>query len=233
MTISGSLVITGTGTGVGKTVITAAVATLAVAAGRRVAVFKPAQTGASPDDPGDVDEVRRLVGAPITCRELARYPDPLAPATAARRAGAPPVAPGAVVAAVRELAAAHDLVLMEGSGGLLVRFDSAGATLADVAAALGAPVLVVVAAGLGTLNHTALTVEALRARGLRCIGVVIGAWPAEPDLAASCNVVDLPTVAGVPLLGTLPAGAGDLTPAEFLPVARRGLCAELGGVWRA
>ncbi|MGH4011105.1 MAG: dethiobiotin synthase [Pseudonocardiaceae bacterium] len=229
------LVVTGTGTGVGKTVVTSAIAALAVAAGRRVAVLKAAQTGVEAGQPGDIDEVRRLAGPWVTCRELARFPDPLAPATAARRAGAAPVTPWAVAAAARELAGRHDLVLVEGAGGLLVRLDEAGGTIADAAAALGAPVLVVASAGLGTLNYTALTVEALRARSLCGVGVVIGAWPAEPDLAARCNLADLPSVTGLPLLGTLPAGAGCLTQVEFLPVARRGLesgggdCAWVGG----
>lgn len=217
------LVVTGTGTGVGKTVVTAAIAALAVASGRRVAVVKVTQTGVGPGQPGDVDEVRRLVGWPITGRELARYPEPLAPATAARRAGLVPVTPATAVAATQDLAAVHDLVLLEGTGGLLVPLDGGGATLADVAAALAAPVLVVVAAGLGTLNHTALTAEALRARGLTCAGIVIGAWPDEADLAARCNVADLPVVTGLPLLGALPEGAGRLTPVEFLLAAQRAL----------
>ena len=114
-----------------------------------------------------------------------------------------------------ELAADHDLVLVEGAGGLLVRFDDDGGTLADVAAKLAAPVLVVAAAGLGTLNHTELTVTELRRRGLTCRGVVIGAWPAEPDLAARCNLVDLPAVTDAPLLGAVPDGAGALDPAAF------------------
>ncbi|MBV8992807.1 MAG: ATP-dependent dethiobiotin synthetase BioD [Pseudonocardiales bacterium] len=217
------LVVTGTGTGVGKTVVTAAIAALAVAARRRVAVMKVTQTGVGAGQPGDVEQVRRLVGFPITSRELARYPEPLAPATAARRAGLAPVTPATAVAATEELAAVHDLVLLEGTGGLLVPLDGGGATLADVAAALAAPLLVVVAAGLGTLNHTALTAEALRTRRLSCAGIVIGAWPAEPDLAARCNVADLPAVTGLPLLGALPEGAGRLTPAEFLPAARQAL----------
>jgi len=226
------LVITATGTGVGKTVVTAAVAALARAQGRRVAVFKPAQTGVGDDEPGDVDEVVRLAG-PVTRRELARYPDPLSPATAARRAGMPPVRPPAMATAAGRLAEIHDLVLVEGAGGLLVRFDDRGGTLADAAWALGAPVLVVVPAGLGTLNATALTVEALRHRGIPCPGLVIGSWPREPDLAARCNLVDLPEVAGVPLLGVLPEGAGRLSREEFLTVARRGLAPELGGEFDA
>lgn len=217
------LVVTGTGTGVGKTTVTSAIAALAVAAGCRVAVLKPAQTGVDAAQLGDVDEVRRLAGPSVTCRELARFPDPLAPARAARLAGLIPVTTATTASAARELAAEHDLVLVEGTGGLLVPLDDSGGTLADVAAALLASVLVVVGAGLGTLNHTALTVEALRTRRLGCVGVVIGAWPTQPDLAARCNLVDLPAVTGVPLLGLVPEGAGRLTPAEFLPAARRGL----------
>ncbi|MDT7633058.1 MAG: dethiobiotin synthetase [Pseudonocardiales bacterium] len=219
------LIVTGTGTGVGKTVVVAALAALGIAAGRRVAVLKPAQTGVGPDELGDLDDIRRLVGetatltgaltGALTTRELARYPDPLAPATAAARVGRAAVTTEQVVDAVAELARDHDLVLVEGAGGLLVRF-CAGETLADVAAKLDAPVLVVAAAGLGTLNHTALTTEVLVARGLRPAGVVIGSWPAEPDLAARCNLADLPAVTGVPLLGQLPAGAGRLSPGEFL-----------------
>ncbi len=92
--------------------------------------------------------------------------------------------------------------------------------------------LVVAQAGLGTLNHTALTVEALRHRGLTCAGVVVGAWPAEPDLAARCNLDDLPAVTGRPLLGALPAGSGTLGPAEFASVARLTLAPALGGEWQ-
>lgn len=222
------LVVTGTGTGVGKTVVTAAVAALAPG---RVAVLKPAQTGLGPEEPGDVAEVARLVPG-VTVRELARYPDPLAPATAARRAGADPVRPAAAAAAARELEHDHDLVLVEGAGGLLVRFDDDAGTLADVAAALGAPVLVVAAPGLGTLNHTALTVEVLRARELACAGVVVGAWPAEPDLAARCNLADLPAVTGVPLVGVLPDGAAALEPEDFRRFARHALAPALGGGWQ-
>lgn len=222
-----ALVVTGTGTGVGKTVTTAALAALAVVTGRRVAVLKPVQTGVELGEPGDLDQVRHLVGGSITCGELARYPEPLAPVTAARRAGVAPMTPARATAAARELLAEHDLVLVEGTGGLLVPLDGAGGTLADVAAALNAPVLVVAAAGLGTLNHTALTAEVLRTRGLSCAGIVIGAWPAQPDLAAWCNLADLPAVTGLPLLGALPAGAGLLTSATFLTVARQALGSSL------
>ncbi|CAM5608826.1 ATP-dependent dethiobiotin synthetase BioD [Streptomyces pilosus] len=226
------MVITGTGTEVGKTVVTAAVAAAALAAGRSVAVLKAAQTGVRPDEPGDAEEVARLAGA-VTTAEPARYPEPLAPATAARRAGRAPVRPHEVAERAAELAAGHDLVLVEGAGGLLVRFDAAGGTLADAAALLAAPVLVVAPAGLGTLNATELTVRELRGRGLEAAGVVIGSWPGEPDLAARCNLLDLPDVTGVPLLGAVPAGAGALDPATFRTSARDWLAPRLEGRWDA
>ncbi|MFD7533897.1 dethiobiotin synthase [Streptomyces sp. NPDC059849] len=221
------LVVTGTGTEIGKTVVTAAVA--AARADLRVAVLKPAQTGLAPGEHGDGAEVARLAGDHVTAVELARFPEPLAPATAARRAGLPPVRPYEIADAAQKLATEHDLVLIEGAGGLLVRFDDEGSTLADAARLLDAPVLVVTPAGLGTLNTTALTSEALRARGLECLGVVVGSMPAEPDLAARCNLADLPVVAGAPLLGVVPAGAGALDPADFRVRARSWLAAELGG----
>lgn len=226
------LVVTGTNTEIGKTVVTAAVAATALAQGRSVAVLKPAQTGVAAGEPGDVAEVTRLAG-PVTGSELARYPEPLAPDVAARRAGLPTVGPKDVAAEAERLAADHDLVLVEGAGGLLVRFDEDGGTLADAARLLGAPVLVVTEPGLGTLNCTRLTAEALRARGLRCQGVVIGRWPATPDLAVRCNLADLPKDAGAPLLGAVPDQASALPPEEFRATAPGWLAPALGGGWDA
>jgi len=219
----GHLVIAGTDTDVGKTVVTAALAALARARGRSVAVVKPVQTGVVPGEDGDLAAVRRLSGVE-DLHELARFPEPLAPATAARRAGlrAPSVA--TLANTIRRLAG-RELVLVEGAGGLLVELDGNGGTLADLAGLLAAPVVVVVRSGLGTLNASALTCEALRARGLACAGIVIGSWPAEPDLAERCNLEDLPRYTSAPLLGRMPAGAGELEPAAFLAAARDGLAA--------
>ncbi|MFG2681083.1 dethiobiotin synthase [Streptomyces sp. NPDC048392] len=226
------LVITGTGTEVGKTVVTAAVAATALAGGRSVAVLKAAQTGVGPDEAGDAREVARLAGG-VTVAEVARFPEPLAPGTAARRAGRAPVRPAEVAEAAAKLATEHDLVLVEGAGGLLVRFDAFGGTLAEVAALLEAPVLLVASAGLGTLNTTELTARELASRGLELPGVVIGSWPEAPDLASRCNLEDLPDVAAAPLLGAVPAGAGTLAPAAFRSSAPRWLAPRLDGTWDA
>lgn len=224
------LVVTGTCTGVGKTIVTAALAALAAARGSSVAVVKPVQTGVAPGEPGDLDVVGRLAGVD-DLHEFARFPDALSPAAAARRSGLPPVALSEVAGRIRELAETRRLVLVEGAGGLLVRYDEEGTTVADLARWLGAPALVATRPDLGTLNHTALTLEAMAHRGVQLAGVVIGAWPDEPDLAMRSNVPDLETIAARPLAGALPAGAGALDPAEFLVAAHRALAPAFGGAF--
>ena len=216
-------IISGTGTGVGKTIVTAALAALAAADGQRVAVVKPVQTGIDTGEETDLDAVRRLSGV-SDVHELARFPDPLSPEAAARTAGLPALDMSAAARYIGELAAARQRVLVEGAGGLLVRYDPSGHTIADLARLLDAPVLVVTGAGLGTLNHTALTLEALAARGLTCAGVVIGSWPERPELAERSNLIDLPRLAGrAGITGRLPAGAGLLDREEFLAVAQANL----------
>jgi dethiobiotin synthetase len=222
------LVVSGTGTGVGKTVVTAAIAALALARDDDVAVVKPAQTGTEAGDAPDTETVRLLTGLTDT-HELARFPDPLSPEAAARAASLAPLDLGAAADYVAKLTESRDLVLVEGAGGLLVRYDPDGGTIADLAAALGAPVVVVAAAGLGTLNHTALTLEALTTRRIICAGVVIGSWPRRPGLAELANLTDLEAIAGGPLAGIMPAGAGTLGRPEFLAAAIAGLGERFGG----
>lgn len=229
------LIVTGTGTGVGKTVVTAAVAALAHARQQRCVVVKPGQTGVSDSEPGDLDEIARLAGDldHSDLVELVRYPDPLSPAAAARRSGRTPLDPAHCVRAVLDADARADLVLVEGAGGLLVRYDEDGFTLAELARILRAPVLVVTGAGLGTLNSTALTLEAMAHRGLELSGLVIGSWPADPGIAERSNVADLEMLCARPLAGALEAdlAAGDRQ--QFAAAARRGLGPALGGSFDA
>lgn len=213
------VIVTGTDTGVGKTVATAA---LAVHLGQPL-VVKPAQTGIAPGngEERDIDVVARLAGSPV--EQFVELADPLAPDTAARLRGVsiPTVADHAH--AIRHLLVDHETVVVEGAGGLLVRLDTDGGTLLDLAADLSkrepVAVYVVTRAGLGTLNHTALTVDALRRAGLEPAGLVIGSWPADPDQAAELNRTELPRVTGVPVVAVLPAGAGSLEPSAFRAAA--------------
>jgi dethiobiotin synthetase len=224
------LIVSGTGTEVGKTVTTAALAALAVERGSSVVVVKPAQTGVWPGEPGDLTEIERLVPG-VSGVELARYPDPLSPEAAARTSGLSELSLDLVANEVLRVAGRYDLVLVEGAGGLLVRYASSGWTVAELARCLDAPVLIVTEAELGTLNHTALTLEALANRQLQFAGLVLGSWPADPDLTARCNLHDLSRLIGQPLSGVLPAGASEQP--DFPTVARQSLSPSLGGTFDA
>ncbi len=221
------LLVTGTDTGVGKTVVTAAVAAAAAAtAGCQVAVLKAAQTGIAPDEPveSDIEAVVRLA-APASTRTVVTYSQPLAPLAAAEEAGIVPLAIGDVIEAVRlAVEGGYDPVLIEGAGGLLVPMGTGRWTVADLAVALRSRVVVVARAGLGTLNHTALTLEALERRGLPA-SLVLGAWPAQPELVHWRNLVDLPGE----LVGVLPDGVGDWAAERFRHHAASWLSPRLYG----
>ena len=209
------LVITGTGTGVGKTITTAALTAAARQAGVDVAVCKPVQTGTDTGD-DDLAEVTRLTGLAKVVG-LARYPQPLAPLAAAEQAGKPLPTRRNMLKLIRAVDRPGQLTLVEGAGGLLVEIGEAGMTLRDLAADLGAAALVVATAELGTLNHTALTVESLAAHGISCAGLVIGNWPLQPGVVETSNRSALVRLA--PLRAALPAGAGSMKSGEFIAMS--------------
>jgi dethiobiotin synthetase len=190
------LLVSGTDTGVGKTYVTAALAAACAGSGRRVAVLKAAQTG---DDDDAAWIAARVPG--IVVRTALRYEAPVAPVVAARLEGAPEPSLATIVTAARELRAEADGILVEGSGGLLVPINERE-TFADLGVALGLPLLIVARPGLGTLNHTALTVEVARARGLTVAGVIVCGTSAEPDVAERTNLAELQHLA--PLLAAIP-----------------------------
>ncbi len=212
ITLPRVIFVTGTDTGVGKTIVTAALAATLAADRNSVAVYKPTQAGLE-DGGGDIDVVRQLAGVEV--HEGIRLPDPMAPVAAAQRAGItlPPIVEH--LEQIANLAADHDHTLVEGAGGLLVQLTEKGDTLADMASATAlAGTIIVCRAALGTLNHTELTVEALRRRNITVTGLVIGSWPQAPD-AIDLSNRDYLSRHAVPLLGAVPAGAGTLDPAEF------------------
>jgi dethiobiotin synthase len=194
--------VTGTDTGVGKTVVAAALARAEREAGRGVAYCKPVQTGLAPGEPGDADFVATAAGVPVT--EGLRLEEALAPAVAAERAGIK-IDVEALVSWCRHQADSVDVLLVEGAGGLLVPLSD-DLTMADLAERLGAEVVIATRPGLGTLNHTALTLEAARARGLPVAGLVVCGWPAEPGVTEVTNLERLAAMA--PVLGLIPFLAG-------------------------
>lgn len=174
-----SVFVTGTGTEVGKTVVAAAIARTLRDEGS-VAVFKPAVTGL--DDPGESDHslLRRAAGSSQDYDEIApyRYGPPASPHLAAELAGER-IDPQVLLAAARAAAAGADSLVCEGVGGLLVPL-APDFTVRDLALGLGHPLVIAAPPGLGTINHTLLTLEAARAAGLEVAKVVLTPWPAEP-----------------------------------------------------
>ena len=180
--------VTGTGTEVGKTVVAAALARTAAAQGRRVAVFKPAVSGL--DEGGEPDHalLRRAAGSEQADDEIApyRYGPPVSPHLAAELASEE-ISPERLREAAASAAGAVDVVVVEGVGGFLVPL-TLGYLVRDFARDLGLPVVIAAPPGLGTINHTLLTVEAVRAVGLEVERVVFTPWPAKPGAIERSNV---------------------------------------------
>jgi dethiobiotin synthetase len=173
--------VTGTGTEVGKTVVAAVLARTLAEEGKRVAVFKPAVTGLEEEGETDHALLRRASGSSQSDEEIApyRYQPPASPHLAAALAGEE-IDPERLRQTARDAAGAADAIVCEGVGGLLVPLSPAY-LVRDLAADLGYPVVVVAAPGLGTINHTLLTLESARAAGLEVAAVVLNPWPEEPS----------------------------------------------------
>jgi dethiobiotin synthetase len=218
------LFVTGTGTGVGKTVLAGCVAAAITRANRRAAVFKPVVTGADErHDPNWPPDHELLASAARVSPEAVtphRFGPAVAPHLAAELAGERLVFEE-LVSAARSAAAAADVLIAEGVGGLLVPLTPES-TVRDFAVELDLPVLVAAAPGLGTINHTLLTLEAARARGLRILAVVLGPWPDEPGELERSNRSTIERLGEVPVvtLRRLPAARADLLAAagHELPV---------------
>lgn len=220
------LFITGTDTDVGKTIATAATAAALAArpnlrepGGRSIAIDKPVQTGVRAEEPGDIDVIEHLTGLQAASEGI-RLRWPMAPVAAAHREGVtlPGIADHA--ARIERLARTHDHVLVEGSGGLLVHLDDARHTIADLAGLFGdrAAVIVVARSGLGTLNHTELTLHVLAQRRLPVAGIIIGSWPNDPDEIDLDNRRYLSSL-DVPFLGAVAENAAQLDPRAFRAAA--------------
>lgn len=181
-----ALLVTGTDTGVGKTVIAAALLLASRAAGRRALGFKPAESGVSADEPADSEILVEASGEdePLA-RPLLRLAEPLTPALAAERAGVR-LDHAVLLGRIDALRALADVLVVEGAGGLLAPLDW-GFTALDLAARARLDAVVVAHAGLGTLNHTLLTVGALRDRGVSVRGVVLNGRGMVPTLAEQTN----------------------------------------------
>jgi dethiobiotin synthetase len=180
--------VTGTDTGVGKTVVTAAIVAALTRRGLRVAPVKPVVTGLDEPEPGrPLDHELLAVAAGVDPRAVTAltFGPAVSPHLAAELAGVT-IDPAVLVAAARAAGAGADVVVGEGAGGLLAPI-TAGYLMRDYALDLGLPVVIAARPGLGTINHTLLTIESARAAGLRVLGVVLTPWPASPDAMLRSN----------------------------------------------
>jgi dethiobiotin synthetase len=195
--------VTGTGTEVGKTVVAAAIARTLAAEGKRVAVFKPAVTGL--DEEGETDHalLRRASGSRQSDEEIApyRYGPPASPHLAAALAGEE-IDPERLRQVGRGATESADAIVCEGVGGLLVPLTP-NYLVRDLAADLAYPLVIVASPGLGTINHTLLTLESARAAKLEVAAVVLNPWPEEPSEIERSNRETIGSLGEVPVL-TLP-----------------------------
>lgn len=208
----GGLFVTGTDTGVGKTYASCALLRALRARGLEVGAMKPVETGVGPEGPEDARRLAEACGAGDPLDEVCpqRFALPAAPPVAAAAEGRT-VDLGAVRTAYARLRGRHRLLLVEGAGGLLVP-AAEGTSMAELAAELGLPLLVVARAALGTINHTLLTLAVARARGLAVAGVVVchaDGPVSEPDAA---NLAALRRALGADLRGELLPGSEGTTP---------------------
>jgi len=201
--------VTGTGTGVGKTVAAAVTARVLMSLGYSVSVFKPVVTGL--DEPGEPDHVllRRAAESDQTDDEIApyRYGPPASPHLAAAQAGEE-IDPNRLLRGAAEAAGRAEMLVCEGVGGLMVPL-SPGYLVRDFAQDLNLPVLIAALPGLGTINHTMLTVEAARAKSLLIRGIMLGPWPDEPSAVEISNRDTLEKMAGVEVQTLPPMNLSD------------------------
>jgi dethiobiotin synthetase len=209
--VADGVFVTGTGTEVGKTVVAAAIARTLAAKGKRIAVFKPAVTGLDEGTETDHALLRRASGSSQSDEQIApyRYGPPASPHLAAAMAGEE-INPERLRQAAQVAAENADAIVCEGVGGLLVPL-SPTYLVRDLAANLGYPVVVAAAPGLGTINHTLLTLEAARAVGLQVAAVVLTPWPEEPTEIETSNRETIAALGNTPVLTLPPFDLADPT----------------------
>jgi len=227
--------VTGTDTGVGKTIVTAAIAWNLIQAGRKVAVMKPVQTGTIISGPTDIEFVQKVLGPDssldVSCPYM--FPDPVAPLVASMLSGER-IDVRSIEDSYSKLADQNDTVIVEGAGGLQVPILE-DYFMSDLAMDLNIPILIVTRPNLGTLNHTFLTLESAKRKGLDVAGIVISNYPWDPGIPEQTNPELIISMTGVNILGILPhdnsisVEKGDIGNIKELASSR--LCPELGGTF--
>jgi dethiobiotin synthetase len=217
--------VTGTDTGVGKSVLAAAIVSRLRRDGVSVRALKPVITGLDeppdPDWPPDHELLARASGQPPQDVTFARYGPPVSPHLAAELSGRP-LSAAALAERIRGGAGPDETLVVEGVGGLLVPLGRES-DVRDLARETGLPLVIAARPGLGTINHTLLTLECARAAGLRVAGVVLTPWPSEPDLIQRSN---RETIAAHGQVDVATLGVVERAEPELLAAAAAGLPLE-------
>lgn len=221
--------IAGTDTGVGKTLVAGLLALALRASGKNVGVMKPCSAGDPPEHRDDAEFLREMSGAddPMELVNPYHFAEALAPGVAAARAERE-VSFEKIKSGYLKLASRHDVMIVEGAGGLLVPL-SGKKTVVDLIAQLKIPVLLVGRLGLGTINHTLLSLNYLESRGIKILGYVLSQTTPDKSLAAGLNPETLRRLTPHPLLGVV-RHLGDVMKKdrdELLPIVREDLAGVL------
>ena len=234
--LSKGIFVTGTDTGVGKTIISAALALTLKQSGNKVAVMKPVQTGTDLGGYLDIEFIQSVIETNYPLDNVCpyRFSHPLAPLVAANLVGER-IDLERIKSCYHKLASIHDTVIVEGAGGLLVPLTD-NYLMSDLASNLGLSLIIVTRPSLGTLNHTLLTVESAKARGLKVMGIVINQFPSYPGLAERTNPELILRMTGAPILGILPNDPGISVEegriGKLREIASASFTSELGGSFK-
>jgi dethiobiotin synthase len=198
--------ITGTGTDIGKTIVTAGLAHLSIKMGLKTAVSKPIQTGTD-DYPPDTETIKNLVSGifqlPPELECPCAFPLAASPHLAAEEAGTK-ISPEKIIQAIEKAKAIKemDVLLLEGAGGLHVPITD-NYMMTDLIKELGAEVILTATAGLGTINHTLLSVEVMKTRDIALAGIIINRMPQTPGIIEKDNVKTIERYANCPVLAVI------------------------------
>jgi dethiobiotin synthetase len=201
--------ITGTDTDVGKTVATAALACCIEKSGNDVKVIKPFQTGTGEDGFLDIEFIYKALGRNFDLEEVCpvRLSNPLSPYSAAIIEKKELNILSILSSLKEKLLNSRGTILFEGAGGLLVPITK-NYYMSDFAKDMGLPLIIVSRPGLGTLNHTLLTIEHAKRKGLQILGIIINNYPSNPDLAESLNIKTIMQLTEVEIIGVIPSIEG-------------------------
>jgi len=203
MNLPKSIFITGTDTSVGKTVVTASLAYCLCNKLEKVSVVKPVQTGTSSQRILDIEFIYKVLNKEFIFSDHCyyRFADPLSP-KAASDLSKTKIDVQSLKSKIIMQIKSNDITIIEGAGGLLVPLN-ADFLMVDLAKDLESPIIIVTRPGLGAINHTLLTVESAKKRGLEILGIVINNFPLSPGDCEKTNPAEIIRLTGLPVIGVI------------------------------